>query len=453
MPERLMIILEAGATPPDWIHLLPLGKLELADSRAPINVDQEALNNIIAAWRQRGNDLVIDYEHQTLSGGEAPAAGWIKELQARFDGLWARVEWTDKAAAYIGNREYRYFSPVLPLDSERRPTALLQAGLTNFPALTHLPPLVAKGREGLEVVSLAANPDDKAAQQARSQKYGIKVRPGGNVTKPGKWANVSDEQWGDPVNYDYPLPDKVHCQNALARWGDPSNSGQYSQAEQTIIDKRITSRAKAMGMQINQQEVKAKMLTKLKGILGLAAEAQETDVIAAMEKAQGSITTLKGFTTALGLKAEATPEQIAGAINALKGDQGKLTALETEVAALKDREATRAAEVLVETALQEGKLIPAERELMIADAKRDAEAFKARMAVRPKLVPIGDKLGVLKGGGQAADGEPGPEAPVDQRVAFKARKLAAEKKLDLAAATAQVLKDHPELSQQWHGVH
>jgi len=42
----------------------------------------------------------------------------------------------------------------------------------------------------------------------------------------------------------YPMPDKAHCQNALARWSDAANQAMYSQPEQFIINKRITSRAK-----------------------------------------------------------------------------------------------------------------------------------------------------------------------------------------------------------------
>ncbi len=442
---KIMVILEARATPPEWIHLLPMGELTLADNRDPIRVDQQALDNIIAAGTQRGNDIVIDYEHQTLSGGEAPAAGWIKEMQARADGLWARVDWTDKAASYITNREYRYFSPVLAMDQERRPTALLNAGLTNFPAITHLPPLVAKSREGMEVIALTAHPDT-AAQIARSKKYGIKIRPDGKVTKPSKWAQVPDEEWGDPVNYAYPMPDTGNCQNALSRWGDPTNSAQYSKPEQLIIEKRIHSRAQALG--IKTQEDKGMPMQQMKGILGLAEGAQETEVLTALRKIMEKGTALKGVVTALGLPADTTPEQVTAAITALKGDQGELATLKTEVAALKDKEATRAAEGLVEEALKEGKLAPAERDLAVADAKRDAEGFKARMAVRPKIVPLRANLGVRTPEGRATD-EPGPESPVNERLAFKAQKLAAEKNLDLAAAQTQVMKDNPELAREW----
>jgi phage I-like protein len=130
---------------PEWIRVLPLGQVELADHREPFTVDAASLDSMVAAFQSRGIDLVIDYEHQSLNGERAPAAGWIKHLEARGDGLWARVDWTKQAAEYLAQREYRYFSPVLRLDPEtRRPMALMHVGLTNVPAINHLPPLVAR---------------------------------------------------------------------------------------------------------------------------------------------------------------------------------------------------------------------------------------------------------------------------------------------------------------------
>ena len=123
----------------------PHGRVELADHREPFVVDEASLRSMVEAYRTRGIDLVIDYEHQSLQGERAPAAGWIKDLEARGDGLWARVDWTQQARDYLAKKEYRYFSPVLRLDPEtRRPTALMHVGLTNVPAINHLPPLVAR---------------------------------------------------------------------------------------------------------------------------------------------------------------------------------------------------------------------------------------------------------------------------------------------------------------------
>ena len=133
---------------PRWIRILPLGRVELVDQRSPLEVDLESLSAMVSSFKSRGVDVVIDYEHQSLQGERAPAAGWVKELEARGDGLYARVEWTPQAQEYLRNREYRYFSPVLRLDPEtRKPQILMQVALTNVPAIKGLAPLVAKQQE------------------------------------------------------------------------------------------------------------------------------------------------------------------------------------------------------------------------------------------------------------------------------------------------------------------
>jgi phage I-like protein len=149
---------------PEWIRVLPRGTVELSDHREPFLVDEASLRSMAAEFRSRGVDLVVDYEHQSLQGERAPAAGWIKDLEARADGLWARVEWTQPARDYLEKKEYRYFSPVLKLDPEtRRPVALMHVGLTNLPAIKHLPPLVAKWG-GKAHAPKAARPTEPAAE-------------------------------------------------------------------------------------------------------------------------------------------------------------------------------------------------------------------------------------------------------------------------------------------------
>jgi phage I-like protein len=150
MDKEVRLTLEMAELP-EWLRLLPLGRVELVDGRPPFEVDPASLEEMVRAFGERGTDLVVDYEHQSLKGVQAPAAGWIKGLEARLDGLWARVEWTSQAQEYLSRREYRYFSPVLRLDPEsRRPLELLNVALTNVPAMKGCTPLVAKwGGEAL----------------------------------------------------------------------------------------------------------------------------------------------------------------------------------------------------------------------------------------------------------------------------------------------------------------
>lgn len=99
---------------PDWVKLMPLGRIAAGaakDGRVWNNSQPEQV--VLAS--KAAIDLVIDYEHQTdlasKNGQIAPAAGWIKSMEVRDDGIWGKVEWTAKAAAYLNAKEYRYLSP------------------------------------------------------------------------------------------------------------------------------------------------------------------------------------------------------------------------------------------------------------------------------------------------------------------------------------------------------
>jgi phage I-like protein len=129
---------KVGGEPPEWMQIFPDGEYTYDHGGKPETAlcDAESRAAVIATFAARGNDLVIDYEHQTLDGGKAPAAGWIKELEDRgSEGLWARVEWTAEAAGYLRTGEYRYDSPVFDVDKEtRRVVTLHHVALTNWPA-------------------------------------------------------------------------------------------------------------------------------------------------------------------------------------------------------------------------------------------------------------------------------------------------------------------------------
>ncbi len=134
------------AEPPQWWQVLPYGEVFILGDDQPLVMDDETAGQVLAYFADLGRDMVVDYEHQTLGGGQAPAAGWIKELQWRGkEGLWARTEWTERAAAYIAAKEYRYFSPVMiSRNSDRRIVALINVALTNEPKTRNIQAIAAK---------------------------------------------------------------------------------------------------------------------------------------------------------------------------------------------------------------------------------------------------------------------------------------------------------------------
>ncbi len=140
-------------SPSSRIQLLPDGHFRTAADGRPNDVPHWILNNtngfaVASQANATENDLVIDYEHQTINtvenGHPAPAAGWIKHVEYIPEkGLFADVEWTDKAASMIAAREYRYVSAVFTYDNDGYVLRLLHAAITNFPALDGLDELLA----------------------------------------------------------------------------------------------------------------------------------------------------------------------------------------------------------------------------------------------------------------------------------------------------------------------
>jgi phage I-like protein len=382
---EIVLYLEAAGAAPEWIQILPLGTVELHDGREPFQVDRESLERVLQAHRKKQLDLVVDYEHQSLSGERAPAAGWIKELAVREDGLWARVEWTAAARQYLEQREYRYFSPVLRLEeNNRRPRELLHVGLTNTPAIRGLTPLAAKGLT-----------EARAAQAARSQKYGIEVKEGGHVSKPGEWAGVPDEEWGDPVNYRYPMPDAAQARAAWAYWSKPRNQEQYNEGERGKITQRIKGRAQKLGVAISDKEEAKAMLEKLKQLLQVKAEAGEAEILALAAEHRMAFAALTELAQVLELPDGAKPGEIKGAVLALKQGGEQLGKMQEELTQLKTERQEEKAQAAVEEALKAGKLQPSQRDWALDYARHDPAGFEAFTAKAPRIIPVGQKLAVV----------------------------------------------------------
>lgn len=136
------------------IQLLPYGKFRATDGR-PTDVEAWYVTDtngadVVALANSQKNPLPIDYEHQILhsqqNGKEAPSAGWMEYLYFNPQGIFADVRWTDKAAEYIKNGEYRYISAVFAYDKNGYVRKIFHAALTNNPAL-----------DGMDEVMVAAS--------------------------------------------------------------------------------------------------------------------------------------------------------------------------------------------------------------------------------------------------------------------------------------------------------
>lgn len=159
MPQAVALLssalpLQAGQP----VQLTPAGEFAAWDGRPGkgmkwklSNEDGRALCKAMNERHQKGAAFSFDYEHQAVlseqNGQPAPASGWSRTFEWRDDvGLFANpVEWTKRAAAHIEADEYRYVSPALLYDNKTgRVSGVLNASLTNTPALDEMPGVMAR---------------------------------------------------------------------------------------------------------------------------------------------------------------------------------------------------------------------------------------------------------------------------------------------------------------------
>ncbi|MDX2125098.1 MAG: phage protease [Aeromonas hydrophila] len=153
-----LAVLDAALGPSDdgWHQLLPVGPFKARDGR-PFDVasghwqlDGQIAAALIARANALGQDILIDYDHQTLktdqNGQPAPAAGWYNadEIEWREgQGLFIKPRWTERAAALVAAKEYRFLSAVFPYDAQGRPLELRMTAITNDPGVVGMQALAA----------------------------------------------------------------------------------------------------------------------------------------------------------------------------------------------------------------------------------------------------------------------------------------------------------------------
>jgi len=327
-----------GTAVPTEFQLLPFGQVQIKGSENPLIVDEDGMRSASQAFADRGLDMVIDYEHQTLGktkdadfsspNGQAPAAGWIRALEPRGrEGLWAKVEWTEKAREYLARREYRYFSPVLLMSkSTGRLLSIENVGLTNAPRLNAIKPIVAKN------------------------------------------SNVGDSEMDflKLVAKQLGMPETATLEQVLAKVADMQKEG----------SEFLKLSAKECGL--SEASTADQVIASIRTIPARADEAKE----------------IRG---ALDLKEESSKSEVIASIHALR--QRPDATVVQEIASLKARIAERDRDDLVAAALKEGKITPAQKEWAEKYALADAEGFRLFVAKAPQVVPIdgskiiGDKAG------------------------------------------------------------
>lgn len=225
---------------PEWIELIPAGLDVIgADGRAWRN---DAPDQVVAAFNARHVPLVIDWEHATEhrapQGLDAPAAGWIDQIENRAGAIWGHVkEWTARARQALESREYRFLSPVFVYEkASRRILALTSAGLTNTPNLT----LTALNREESSVsllnalrvaLDLSGEPDEEQCLNA------VRALKADLTTAKNRAETPSLDKFIPRADYDAALARATNAEQKLAAVETAQRDGQIND----LIDKALAA--------------------------------------------------------------------------------------------------------------------------------------------------------------------------------------------------------------------
>ncbi len=127
-----------------WYHIAPIGNFPHESGVIQV-VDAESVTAMASAFVP-GEELLVDFDHESWSSDRrTTAAGWVQNLVARANGLFALIRWSKAGAEAVQGGEFKFLSPVwTAADCESlgegrvRPLRLSDAGLTNRPNLRGL---------------------------------------------------------------------------------------------------------------------------------------------------------------------------------------------------------------------------------------------------------------------------------------------------------------------------
>lgn len=96
----------------------------------------------------------------------------------------------------------------------------------------------------------AADTAASSTRQERSTKYGITVIPNiGYDEKPARFADLTDDDFADPVNYRFPVVEDT-VDTSMRNWGKEATQKQYTKADKATITARLLVGAVRYGYEI-----------------------------------------------------------------------------------------------------------------------------------------------------------------------------------------------------------
>jgi hypothetical protein len=142
--------IELAEDGPTALHAMPNNKIFKHPRYGDISFTPERIQRFADNVNNnvRGIPLDIDYDHKQSQAHGTKAAGWVLGAEARDDGLFYNIEFTEDAKEAIRKHEYRFFSPEFadewtdPNTGKKYKDVAFGGGLTNRPFLRdHIAPV------------------------------------------------------------------------------------------------------------------------------------------------------------------------------------------------------------------------------------------------------------------------------------------------------------------------
>jgi phage I-like protein len=377
-----------------WIHVAPEGSWEGHPDGA-FTLTTAGFESCIYDAERRATPQSVDYEHASLypTGEPTPAAGYVQRLEQRADGLWALVEFTERAATMIRAGEYRFCSGVFAFERRDRQTGDVIPCMLDSIALTNRPFI-----DGQEPIALSQN--------ARAATV-VALNGGRQMNMISREAVMAALESLEGKEF---APEQLHALvegvAALEAAKNPElaeHAVEVEGAGEEMADLKNAPKE----MSLAAPAPSAPMAEPVPPMIGEPAPAIDQGAQDAAEMIMGKLTSATGMDAAAIMAAldqnlDAVLAALMGAAAPSAADTASslsVRLLSQQLGAVKERLAgyekaeraatERALDLEVDALVQDGKILPASREQWRTLARTAREQFRALTATLPRVVPMG----------------------------------------------------------------
>lgn len=365
MPDQKQIAVAAFAVSigdsdlPEWIEVLPAGTFAAVDGRGPFENSNPDLIIRASVAKMPEVGLVLDYDHSTdlaaPEGRPSIAAGWIKQFRVEGGAIFARIEWTQRAAEALKAKEYRYISPVFEHSKDGKVERILRAALTNNPALINLPAIASAQRQtmakkkGMSLSDMAEHFPPKEGESAIA--HGNRLMRHLAAEEEASEGMAADTH-AEPDGDERPMGPGAAPAEAMAEESEEAMSKRHEEEMAKCSSDEM--RAECASRHAAEKEEYAKKKMAKEENCRMSAETKpEVNIAAEIAKHPMVV-------------------QMASELNQMRLAQARKTA-----------------EHAVDQAIREGRLIPSQRDWAIEYCTSEPKGFATFIGAQPKIIQQG----------------------------------------------------------------